>query len=161
MSNTKSTLDQQSFKNDKCFVETYQKEVSRLAEKGLYDPAQEHDSCGVGLITTLNGKPSRRVVESAIEALKRVWHRGAVDADGKTGDGAGIHVQIPWEFFKEHIRRTGHNPGNERLAVGMLFLPRTDLSAQELCRTIVETEIIKAGYSIVTQRIRKCCNERI
>ena len=152
MTNSKSILNQQSYKADKCFIETYQEEVSRLAEKGLYDPSQEHDSCGVGLITTLNGKPSRRVVESAIEALKRVWHRGAVDADGKTGDGAGIHVQIPWEFFKEHIRRTGHNPGNERLAVGMLFLPRTDLSAQELCRTIVETEIIKAGYSIIGWR---------
>ena len=58
-----------------------------------------------------------------IEALKAVWHRGAVDADGKTGDGAGIHLEIPQDFFREHIERTGHEPIGA-LAVGMVFLPR-------------------------------------
>ena len=77
----------------------------------MYDPADEHASCGVGMIAAIDGKQTRRVVEAGIEALKKIWHRGAVDADGKTGDGAGIHVQIPWEFFKEHIRHTGHEPG--------------------------------------------------
>ena len=60
-----------------------------LTLHGLYDPAQEHASCGVGLVASTDGKPSRRVVESGIMALKKIWHRGAVDADGKTGDGQG------------------------------------------------------------------------
>ncbi len=119
-----------------------------LTLHGLYDPAHEHASCGVGLVASTDGKPSRRVVESGIMALKKIWHRGAVDADGKTGDGAGIQVQIPENFFKEHIRATGHEPGDERLALGMVFLPKTDLGAQERCRTIVETEILKSGYII-------------
>jgi len=115
---------------------------------GLYDPADEHSSCGVGLVAAMNGKPSRRVVLMGIEALQAIWHRGAVDADGKTGDGAGIHVEIPQEFFKEHVRATGHVPAAGRLAVGMVFLPRVDLSAQEVCRTIVEKEILAFGYTI-------------
>ncbi len=115
---------------------------------GLYDPAEEHSSCGVGLVAAMNGKPSRRVVLMGIEALKAIWHRGAVDADGKTGDGAGIHVEIPQEFFKGHVRATGHEPAEGRLAVGMVFLPRVDLPAQETCRTIVEKEILAFGYTI-------------
>ncbi|MCG8504561.1 MAG: glutamate synthase large subunit, partial [Sphingomonadales bacterium] len=115
---------------------------------GLYDPAEEHDACGVGLIAAVDGRPSRRIVEAGIEALKAVWHRGAVDADGKTGDGAGIYLQIPQDFFKRHVERTGHEPRDGRLAVGQVFLPRADLAAQERCRTIVETEILKFGYYI-------------
>ncbi len=115
---------------------------------GLYDPGEEHESCGVGFVASTDGKPRRAVVERAIEALKAVWHRGAVGADGMTGDGAGIHVQIPQDFFKEHVERTGHTPMGGKLAVGMVFLPRTDLAAQESCRTIIETEILRRGYYI-------------
>ena len=74
----------------------------RLTRAYAYDPAMERDACGVGLVCAMNGKPRREVVELAIRALKAVWHRGAVDADGKTGDGAGIHVEIPQNFFHEH-----------------------------------------------------------
>ncbi len=130
------------------FVLDYQKNARHLAEHGLYDPTQEHDSCGVGLVAALDGKARRSVVVAGIEALKVLYHRGAVDADGKTGDGAGIHVEIPQDFFKDHIRHQGHEPVPGRLAVGMCFLPKTDLSAQERCRSIVETEILKFGYTI-------------
>ncbi|TNE63465.1 MAG: glutamate synthase large subunit [Alphaproteobacteria bacterium] len=116
--------------------------------QGLYDPADERDACGVGLVAAMDGKPSRKVVLMGIQALKAIWHRGAVDADGKTGDGAGIHVEIPQEFFKEHVRATGHELKDGKLAVGMVFLPRIDLSAQETCRTIVENEILHFGYTI-------------
>ncbi len=120
-----------------------------IAETGLYRPEDEHASCGVGLVVALDGKPSRQVVVNGIEALKAVWHRGAVDADGKTGDGAGIHVQIPVRFFYDQIRRTGHEPHTDQLiAVGQVFLPRTDFGAQETCRTIIETEVLRMGYSI-------------
>ncbi len=130
------------------FVDDYRRNAAHLARHGMYDPAEEHDACGVGLVAAIDGKPRREVVLAGIEALKAVWHRGAVDADGKTGDGAGIHVQIPQDFFKEHIRRTGHEAGAGRLAVGQVFLPRTDLSAQERCRVIVEREILNYGYTI-------------
>jgi len=130
------------------FAEDWQRNAAHLAEHGLYRPEQEVDSCGVGLIAAMDGKPRREVVVAGIEALKVLFHRGAVDADGKTGDGAGIHVEIPQDFFKEHIARTGSNPGSRNLAVGMCFLPKTDLGAQERCRCIVETEILKFGYGI-------------
>jgi glutamate synthase (NADPH) large chain len=123
-------------------------EHERLANEGMYRPEFEGDACGVGLIAATDGKASRRVVASAIDALKAVWHRGAVDADGKTGDGAGLHVDLPVHFFDDAIADSGHRPLPNQLAVGMVFLPRTDLGAQENCRTIVEAEIIDAGYTI-------------
>ncbi|MGH6931497.1 MAG: glutamate synthase large subunit, partial [Dongiaceae bacterium] len=130
------------------FAADWRRNAAHLAAHGLYDPADEHDSCGVGLIAAIDGKPRREVVEAAIAALKCVWHRGAVDADGKTGDGAGIHVQIPQEFIKEHIRRQGQVTGVGKLGLGQVFLPRTDLGAQERCRVIVEREILAYGYTI-------------
>ncbi len=130
------------------FVQDWQRNAEHLRVNHVYDPSNEHDACGVGLIAAIDGKPRRQVVEAGIEALKSVWHRGAVDADGKTGDGAGIHVQIPQDFFKEHVRRTGHEVGRGRLAVGMVFLPRTELAAQERCRTMVESEILRLGHTI-------------
>ncbi len=130
------------------FIEHWRENARRLAARGLYDPADEHDACGVGLVAAIDGKPRRAVVQAGIDALKAIWHRGAVDADGKTGDGAGIHVQIPTDFFREHIARTGHRPAPGPLAVGQVFLPKTDLGAQEACRSIVETEILNFGYGI-------------
>src|SRR3546814_6936219 len=104
---------------------------ARLAAGGMYRPDMEADACGVGMVAATDGKAARRVVEAAIEALRAVWHRGAVDADGKTGDGAGIHVDLPERFFDDAIAASGHKVRPNRLAVGMIFLPRTDLSAQE------------------------------
>ena len=129
-------------------IAAWRENAERLHREGLYDPADEHDACGVGMVVSIDGKRRREVVEAGIAALKALWHRGAVDADGKTGDGAGIHVEIPHGFFKQHIRDTGHEPGDGHLAAGMVFLPKTDLGAQEMCRSIVETEILKAGYKI-------------
>ncbi len=120
-----------------------------MAENGLYDPAHEHDACGVGLVVSIDGKASRKVVENGITALKAVWHRGAVAADGKTGDGAGIQIQIPAKFFYDQIRRTGHEPSAERLiGVGQVFLPRENFAAQENARTIVESEVLRMGHII-------------
>src|SRR5690625_4764881 len=123
-------------------------EAERLARVGLYDPREEHDACGVGMVASLDGEPRREVVLAAIEALKAVWHRGAVDADGMTGDGAGIHIQIPQDFFREHVARTAALAATQQIGVGMVFLPRTDMAAQERCRVIVEREILNYGYSI-------------
>lgn len=134
------------------FVADWQANAAKLEAAHLYSPAQELDSCGVGLIAAIDGKPRRQVVEAGINALKVLFHRGAIDADGKTGDGAGIHVEVPQEFFKEHIRRGGSEPGQRRLAVGMVFLPKNDMDKQERCRIIVESEILHYGYSILGWR---------
>ncbi|MCF6234729.1 MAG: glutamate synthase large subunit [Rhodobacteraceae bacterium] len=130
-------------------VAKYLIEREKLISAHAYDPAHEKDACGVGLVAALDGKPTREIVEMGIKALKNVWHRGAVDADGKTGDGAGILLDIPVPFFFEQIRRTGHEPNpDQMMAVGQVFLPRTDFGAQEACRTIVETEVLRKGYTI-------------
>ncbi len=134
--------------HDEAWVARTEAEFARLEAEGLYRPEQEHSSCGVGLVVAIDGKARRQVVESGIKALSSIWHRGAVDADGKTGDGAGIHVQIPVAFFEDQVRRTGHTPRGERLAVGQIFLPRSDFGAQETARTIVETEVLRMGYYI-------------
>ncbi len=123
------------------------KNETLLTTRGLYNPADEHDACGIGLVASLDGSPRRDVVEKAIGALKAVWHRGAVDADGKTGDGAGLHIQIPQDFFAEYVRSIGREPIG-KIAVGMMFLPKKDLRAQEECRAVVEGEIINGGYGI-------------
>lgn len=123
-------------------------ERERLAREGMYRPEFEGDACGVGMVAAIDGQPSRRVVQSAIDALKAVWHRGAVDADGKTGDGAGLHVDLPLRFFDDAVLASGHRVLPNRLAVGMVFMPRVDLGAQEACRTIVESVLIDAGYTI-------------
>ena len=134
---------------DASWVTAEEAKRKHMSENGLYSESEEHASCGVGLVVSIDGKPSRNVVQAGIDALKAVWHRGAVDADGKTGDGAGIHVQIPVPFFYNQIERTGHTPRMEELmAVGQVFLPRTDFGAQETCRTIVETEVLRMGYYI-------------
>jgi len=122
--------------------------IARLAKHGMYLPETEHASCGVGFVAAIDGVPRREVVEKGIDALKAVWHRGAVDADGKTGDGAGILTQIPLGFFQDQIQRTGHQPHETLLAVGQVFLPRTNFAAQESCRTIVEQEVLRMGYYI-------------
>lgn len=130
------------------YVETYLSNRQKLIDGHAYDPTHESDACGVGLVAALDGKPRREIVEMGIKALKNVWHRGAVDADGKTGDGAGIRIEVPQEFFHEQVVRTGHSPSEAPICVGQIFLPRTDLGQQEAARSIVETEILHFGFYI-------------
>ncbi|MDB5457220.1 MAG: glutamate synthase large subunit, partial [Caulobacter sp.] len=129
-------------------TDLYLKNRQALIDGHAYDPTTERDACGVGLVCAIDGKPRREVVELAIKALKALWHRGAVDADGKTGDGAGILVGVPQDFFADQVRRTGHQLRPGPIAVGQIFLPRVDLGAQELCRTIVESEVLRFGFYI-------------
>ena len=128
------------------FVAAWRRNADALS--ATYDASQEHDACGVGLIAALDGLRRRDVVEAGINALRAVWHRGAVDADGKTGDGAGIHIEIPRDFFADAIRRGGQRLQPGPIGIGQVFLPKTDLSAQERCRQIVESEILAFGYAI-------------
>ncbi len=129
-------------------IAKYLTEREKLITAHAYDPAHEKDACGVGLVAALDGKPTREIVEMGIKALKNVWHRGAVDADGKTGDGAGIRIEVPQDFFREKVERSGHVPTADPICVGQMFLPRTDLGQQEAARAIVETEIVHFGFYI-------------
>ena len=127
-------------------LEKWKNNKEKLIKNHVYREEDEHSSCGVGLIASIKGTASRKTVEMGIEALKVLYHRGAIDADGKTGDGAGIQIDLPKEFFKEQIERTGHTPSKFPIAVGMIFLPRTNFVSQERSRTIVESEIIEKDY---------------
>ena len=129
-------------------MKNYKKNLKLLQDGHVYSKDMEHDACGVGLIASTEGKKSRKVVEYGINALKAVWHRGAVDADGKTGDGAGVHLEIPLDFFAEKIELTGHKHDGSEICVGMIFLPRNNYAAQENSRTLVESELTKSDFSI-------------
>src|SRR5688572_1671125 len=93
----------------------------------LYDPRDEHDACGVGFVANGSGRSGHDIVEIALEALCNLTHRGAVDADGRTGDGAGILTQLPVRFFKREVARSGRFDASD-VAVGMFFLPANDSS---------------------------------
>ncbi len=130
-------------------MKNYIKNKKILEKNKIYNSSMEHDACGVGMIASTNGQKSRKVVEYGIEALKAVWHRGAVDADGKSGDGAGIQIEIAPDFFKEKIKATGHSADEtKRICVGMIFLPRTDYADQEKCREIIESVLLKENFYI-------------
>ena len=130
-------------------MDNYKKNLELLIKNSVYSEEMEHDACGVGLIASTEGKKSRKVVEYGIEALKAVWHRGAVDADGKTGDGAGIHLEIPKDFFIEKSQVTVHHHHDKsEICVGMIFLPKNDYLSQESSKTIVESELTKNDFNI-------------
>ena len=127
----------------------YKKNLQLLTKNHVYSNEMEHDACGVGLIASTEGKKSRAVVEYGIEALKAVWHRGAVDADGKTGDGAGILIEVPHDYFKKVCEF--EIPDFRDYAVGMLFLPKNKNQA-DLCRTIFEKHAANQDLEILGWR---------
>jgi len=112
-------------------------------KQGLYDPCFEHDSCGVGFVCNVSGQKSHDIIRQGLEVLKRLSHRGATGADPKTGDGAGILIQSPHEFF---LKITQENniplPVKGKYGTGLVFLP-TDKKEREFCKGIF-TKIVKA-----------------
>ena len=129
-------------------MKLYKKNLKKLIRGNVYYPNQEHDACGVGFVASTEGDKSRKDVEFGIQALKAVWHRGAVDADGKTGDGAGIHIEIPKDFFIERIQNAGRQHKQGTICVGMIFLPINEYSLQEKCKTIIENELLNKNYYV-------------
>ena len=103
--------------------------------QGLYDFSNEHDACGVGFVANIDGKRSHKIVEQGIEVLKRLLHRGAAGGDPDTGDGAGILLQVPDEFFRAAGLSFELPPAGE-YAVGMVFLPR-DEKVRKICMDII------------------------
>ncbi len=121
-------------------------------KQGLYDPRFEHDNCGVGFVCNINGEKSHSLVKEGINVLNRLSHRGAVGSDPKTGDGAGILLQIPHEFFlkiTENLRINLPSLGN--YGTGLVFLP-TDPQDLEFCKSIFEKVIKEEGQSLLGWR---------
>jgi glutamate synthase domain-containing protein 2/glutamate synthase domain-containing protein 1/glutamate synthase domain-containing protein 3 len=122
------------------------------AEHGLYDPRDDRDACGVGFVAHAKGSASRQIVANALRLLEGLSHRGAVGCDPRTGDGAGILLQIPHAFLKRQAAECGFTlPSAGAYGVGMLFLPR-DPGERRACELIIETVIAEEGRSIVGWR---------
>ena len=119
-------------------MKNFKKNLKILEKNHIYSKSMEHDACGVGLVASIEGKKSRKVVEYAINALKAVWHRGAVDADGKTGDGAGIHVEIPHDFFVKKTKDLKFMiPDEGQYGVGVFFMPQDSNLVKKIYVTIL------------------------
>lgn len=105
---------------------------SPFPQQGLYSPQFEHDNCGIGAVVNIKGIKSRTVVENALEIVEKLEHRAGKDAQGKTGDGVGILVQIPHGFFKKETEKLGFDIGDEGdSGVGMFFFPQNELKRNQ------------------------------
>ena len=113
-------------------------------QPGLYDAAYEHDACGVGMLVNIHGEKSHDIVESALKVLENMRHRGAEGADNKTGDGAGIMLQIPHEFI---LLQGIPVPEKGRYGTGLLFLPKNEKDQAAILSIIIE-EIEKEGTDL-------------
>ena len=117
-------------------------------QQGLYNPNNEKDACGVGLLANINGIKSHQLVEKGLQVLENMVHRGAEGADSKTGDGAGIMVQIPHEFI---LLQGIAVPEKGRYGSGLMFLPKND-DSQQLILDILERETLELGLSMLPVR---------
>jgi glutamate synthase (ferredoxin) len=119
----------------------------------LYDPRFEHDACGIGFVAQKSGERSHRVLELALTALCNHAHRGAVAADGKSGDGAGVLTQLPYELIVNHLAQRGMAaPERDRLAVGMVFLPRYNPDHRERSRVLLNETVREYGLELLGWR---------
>src|SRR5476651_2391873 len=121
-------------------------------QQGLYRPEFEHDSCGTGFITNINGHKSNQIILDALTILENMEHRGACGCDPLTGDGAGILIQIPHEFLMEECTSLEISlPEPGEYGVGMTFFPK-DPTVKKACRTIIKNATDKLGLQILGYR---------
>ena len=118
--------------------------------QGLYDPAREHDACGVAFLATLTGVPSHRIVADALTALRNLEHRGASGSEPDSGDGAGILLQVPDAFLREVVEFELPSPG--MYAVGTGFLP-VDAQAREEAKRALEAIAVDEGVTVLGWRV--------
>ena len=124
--------------------------------QGLYDPANEHDACGVGFVANIKGKKSHAIVQQGLQILRNLTHRGAVGADPLAGDGAGILIQIPDDLFREEMRGHGVQlPPLGQYGVGMVFLPKEPAS-RLACEYEIERAIKDEGQILLGWRDVPC-----
>jgi len=118
-------------------------------KQGLYSPEYEHDNCGAGFICSLQGEKTNDIIDKALDILVKLEHRGAVSSDGKTGDGAGILIEIPHDFLKSKCNF--ELPDLNKYAVGMVFLPQKE-NQRSYCKSLLEKEFIDQGLNILGWR---------
>ena len=138
--------------NNKTKAEDYQRQPKQL---GLYEASHEHDACGVGMLVNIQGGKSHELVESALKVLENMRHRGAEGADNKTGDGAGIMLQIPHEFI---LLQGIPVPEKGKYGTGLLFLPK-DGKDQAVILSVIIEEIEKDGLTLMHLRNGPTCPE--
>ena len=138
--------------NNKTKAEDYQRQPKQL---GLYEASHEHDACGVGMLVNIQGGKSHELVESALKVLENMRHRGAEGADNKTGDGAGIMLQIPHEFI---LLQGIPVPEKGKYGTGLLFLPK-DRKDQAVILSVIIEEIEKEGLTLMHLRNVPTCPE--
>ena len=120
-------------------------------KQGLYDPAFEKDSCGVGFVMNMKGEKSHEIITQGLEILKKLEHRGACGSDSASGDGAGILIQIPHQFFQDQCKNAGFKlPEVGRYAVGNIFLPRAEATRQG--QDIIERAVLMEGLELLGWR---------
>src|SRR5438874_1482885 len=120
--------------------------------QGLYDPAFEHDSCGVGFLCHMKGKESHQVVDQALEMLERMAHRGACGCEPDSGDGAGIMMKLPDKFLRREMGKKGIAlPPFGQYGVAMVFLPK-DMVSRRHCEAVVEKTIKDNGMTVIAWR---------
>ena len=124
------------------------KPFQRPSQMGLYNPANEHDACGVGMVVNIHGNKSHELVDSALKVLENMRHRGAEGADGRTGDGAGIMLQIPHEFI---LLQGIPVPEKGKYGTGLIFLPKAQKEQDEILKIMFE-EIEREGLSLMHLR---------
>jgi glutamate synthase (NADPH/NADH) large chain/glutamate synthase (ferredoxin) len=118
----------------------------------LYRPEDERDACGVGFVADITGERSHRVLQTALHCVENLTHRGAVDADAKTGDGAGVQTQLPYKLLRKALAGSEQEIGeDDDLAVGMVFLPHQTEAANE-CRSIIDDCIGEEGLTVLSWR---------
>jgi len=123
-----------------------------MTNNGLYSSAFEHDACGIGFVANIKGNKSHQIVSDALTILENMEHRGACGCENNTGDGAGLMIQMPHEFFFDECVKLGvHLPQFSKYAVGMLFFPK-DIRLKEECRDIFNRAADKLGLEILTYR---------
>lgn len=120
--------------------------------QGLYDASYEHDACGIGFVANIRGRKSHQHITDALTVLENMEHRGACGCESNTGDGAGIMIQIPHEFFFDTCISLGvHLPPSGKYGVGAIFFPK-DLQLREACRDIFNRAAEKLGLDILAYR---------
>ncbi|MBA2328630.1 MAG: glutamate synthase large subunit [Flavisolibacter sp.] len=123
-----------------------------MASTGLYSPAFEHDACGIGFVANIKGNKSHQIISDALTILENMEHRGACGCENNTGDGAGIMVQMPHEFFFDECERLGvHLPSFGKYGVGVIFFPK-DIRLKEECREIFNRCAEKLGLEVLVFR---------
>jgi len=123
-----------------------------LEKYGLYDSRFEHDACGVGFVCDIKGSPSNNIIKQGIEVLNRLSHRGATGADPATGDGAGILIQMPHEFFVKVAKKEGIGlPAKNSYGTGLVFLPVNE-KERVFCKSIFSRELKSAGLNLLGWR---------